>query len=128
MSNIVGIGTDIVECLRIANMIERHGERFLRRVYTSSEINHCSCRAHATQHYAACWAGKEAVIQAMQLRLTGGLTMRDIEIYHEVGRRSQVRLGGRARDSAVTQRIRQLQISTSFCRTFASAFVIAVAD
>ena len=128
MSDIVGIGTDIVECLRIANMIERHGETFLRRVFTLVEIRHCSSRAHATQHYAACWAGKEAVIRAMQLRLTGGLTMRDIEIYHETGRPSTVRLGGMARDAAVKQRISQLQISTSFCRTFATAFVIALAE
>jgi holo-[acyl-carrier protein] synthase len=58
--NVVGIGTDIVECLRIAQMIERHGELFLRRVYTTREIEYCSARKAATQHYAGRWAAKEA--------------------------------------------------------------------
>jgi len=38
--NIIGIGTDIVECLRIAQMIERHGELFINRVYTPLEIRY----------------------------------------------------------------------------------------
>ena len=38
---IVGIGTDIVECLRIGRMIEQHGELFLSRVYTDREIRYC---------------------------------------------------------------------------------------
>ena len=56
--NVIGIGTDIVETLRIAQMIERHGELFLHRVYTLREIEYCSARKAATQHYtvnsAAC--------------------------------------------------------------------------
>ena len=41
---VLGIGTDIIECLRIAKMIERHGELFLTRVYTSHEIEYCTAR------------------------------------------------------------------------------------
>ena len=54
--NILGIGTDITECLRIAQMIERHGELFIERVYTAHEIQYCSNRKQATQHYAGRWA------------------------------------------------------------------------
>ena len=43
-----GIGTDIIECLRIAKMIERHGELFLTRVYTPHEIEYCTARKLAT--------------------------------------------------------------------------------
>ena len=63
--NVVGIGTDIVECLRIAQMVERHGELFLGRVFTSLEIEYCSSRKAATQHYAGRWAAKEAILKAM---------------------------------------------------------------
>ncbi len=38
---IVGIGTDIVECLRVGRMIEQHGEQFLLRVYTEREVRYC---------------------------------------------------------------------------------------
>ena len=50
---IVGIGTDIVECLRIGRMIEQHGELFLLRVFTEREIRYCQARQRATEHFAA---------------------------------------------------------------------------
>ncbi len=66
---VIGIGTDIVECLRIAQMIERHGELFLTRVFTPREIEYCSSRKAATQHYAGRWAAKEADPQGVGHRL-----------------------------------------------------------
>ena len=65
MSNIIGIGTSITECLRIARMIERHGELFIDRVYTREEIRYCRNRKQATQHFAGRWAAKEAVLRAL---------------------------------------------------------------
>ena len=54
---ILGIGTDIIECPRIGKMIEQHGELFLRRVYTEREIRYCQARKHAIEHFAdeVCW-------------------------------------------------------------------------
>ena len=49
---IVGIGTDIVECLRIGRMIAEHGELFLTRVYTTREISYCQARKLSTEHFA----------------------------------------------------------------------------
>ena len=51
--NVIGIGTDIVETLRIAQMIERHGELFLTRVYTRREIEYCSARKAAAHTRAS---------------------------------------------------------------------------
>ena len=56
MSTIIGIGTDITECLRIARMIERHGELFINRVYNAEEIRYCQNRKQATQHFAGRWS------------------------------------------------------------------------
>ncbi len=56
---IYGIGTDITECIRIAQMIDKHGELFLTRVYTQQEIAYCSARKAATQHYAGRWLRKK---------------------------------------------------------------------
>ncbi|MDE2508311.1 MAG: 4'-phosphopantetheinyl transferase superfamily protein, partial [Planctomycetota bacterium] len=53
---ILGIGTDIVECPRIGKMVEQHGELFLRRVYTEREIRYCQAKKHATEHFAGRWA------------------------------------------------------------------------
>ena len=78
--NVIGIGTDIIECLRIAKMIERHGELFLRRVYTPFEVNYCNARKAATQHFAGRWAAKEAVLKAMGTGWARGISWRDIEV------------------------------------------------
>ena len=83
---IVGTGIDIVECLRIAQMIERHGELFITRVYTDIEIEYCTTRKAATQHYAGRWAAKEAVLKALGTGWTRGINWRDIEVRNEMGR------------------------------------------
>ena len=59
MSEVIGLGTDITECLRIARMIERHGELFIDRVYTPDEIKYCQSRKQSTQHFTGRWAAKE---------------------------------------------------------------------
>ena len=128
-SRIAGIGTDVVECLRIATLIERHGEAFLRRVFTPAEIRFCSARARATQHYAAVWAGKEATLKALALRLGNGITMRDIELRTTTDElETKVCVGGKLRDILAQRRICDVKVSTSFCRNYATAFVIAFAE
>ncbi len=74
--SIVGIGTDIVECLRIAQMIERHGELFITRVYTPHEIEYCQSRKQGTQHFAGRWAAKEAVLKGLGTGWRRGISSR----------------------------------------------------
>ena len=124
----VGIGTHIVECLRIAQLVERHGELFLRRVFTIREIEYCSSRGQATQQYAAHWCGKEAVLKALGVRFSGGMTWRDIEIRPEGGTQYTVALAGLAREACAAHGISRLLVSLSFCRTHATAYAVALAD
>ena len=56
--DIIGIGTEIVECTRVRAMIEVHGERILTRVYTPEEIRRTQSRKNTTELYAALWAAK----------------------------------------------------------------------
>ena len=77
---ILGIGTDIIECLRIGKMIEQHGELFLRRVYTPREIRYCQSRKHAIEHFAGRWAAKEAILKAMGTGWSRGIAWTDIEV------------------------------------------------
>lgn len=123
--NVLGIGTEIVECVRIAKMIERHGEMFLERVYTPSEVDDCSQQASAMQHYAARWAGKEAVVKAL-LGRAHGVRWNQVEIEMIVGNGPQVRLHGRAADWAAEHRVSEVKLSLSSCRTHAMAMAIAV--
>ena len=123
---IVGIGTDIVECLRIAQMIERHGELFLTRVFTQLEIEYCSSRKAATQHYSGRWAAKEAVLKAMGTGWSNGISWRDIEVRNDESGKPAIALGGGARETCEKMGIHEMLISISHCRSHATAHAIAV--
>ncbi len=126
--NVVGIGNDIVECLRIAQMIERHGELFISRVYTSHEIDYCSTRKAATQHYAGRWAAKEAVLKALGTGWIRGITWRDVEVRNRQGGKPTIALAGGARELCEKLGIGEMQVSISHCRTHATAVAIALAE
>lgn len=124
--NVIGIGTDIVEVLRIARMIERHGELFLARVFTTREIEYCSARKAANQHYAGRWAAKEAILKALGTGWARGIQWRDMEIRNDGAGKPRVALGGGAREACERLGISDMLISISHCRSHATAFAVAV--
>lgn len=128
MAHIIGIGTDIIECLRIGQMIERHGELFIARVYTPHEIQYCQSRKMAIQHFAGRWAAKEAVLKAIGTGWRKGISWRDIEIRNEPGGRPLVVLRGGARDVMEQLEITEMLISISHCRSHATAYALAQGD
>jgi holo-[acyl-carrier protein] synthase len=123
---IVGIGTDIVECLRIGRMIEQHGELFLTRVYTSREIRYCQARRNATEHFAGRWAAKEAILKCLGTGWRRGLCWTDMEIRNDTSGAPKLHLGGAARDQAQALRIADILISISHCRAYATAYALAI--
>src|SRR3954453_18524658 len=115
--NIFGIPTDIIATLRIAQMIEWHGELFITRVYTPKEIEYCQSRKQSTQHFAGRWAAKEAILKALGTGWRKGISWRDIEIRNELGGKPIVGLRGGARDVVAQLGIREMLISISHCRS-----------
>jgi len=126
MPETLGIGTDITECLRIARMIERHGELFINRVYTSEEIRYCQQRAQSTQHFTGRWAAKEAILKALGTGWRRGISWRDVEIRNEPSGRPVVTVHGGAKEAVEQLGIAELQVSISHCRTHATAFAVAL--
>jgi holo-[acyl-carrier protein] synthase len=126
--NVLGIGTDIVETHRIAQMIERHGELFLHRVYTPFEIGYCSERKAATQHYAGRWAAKEAVLKALGTGWARGIRWLDIEIRNDIGGQPRIVLDGAAREISLESGIDEVLISISHCQAYATAYALAIGD
>ncbi|NLF67660.1 MAG: holo-ACP synthase [Candidatus Anammoximicrobium sp.] len=124
--NVIGIGTDIVETVRIADMIHRHGELFLDRVFTRQEIQYCSERKAATQHYAGRWAAKEAVMKALGTGWSRGVSWCDIEVRNEIGGRPLIVLSGGALEASRCLGIEQILISISHCRCHAVAYALAL--
>ena len=126
--HVLGIGTDIVECLRIAQMIERHGELFIGRVFTPAEVEYCSIRKSATQHYSGRWAAKEAILKAIGTGWVRGISWQDMEVVNDMGGRPEVQLSGGAAEACQKRGIRKVLVSISHCRSHATAYAIALGD
>ena len=124
--DIIGIGTEIVECLRVGRMIEQHGEQFLARVYTGREMRSCQSRRRATEQFAAYWAAKEAVLKALNTPWRRGMEWTDIEIREEPGAAPAVEFSGATRELVQALRLGRVMLSMSHCRAYATATAVAV--
>ena len=122
---IVGIGTEIVECLRIRRMIEDHGELFLLRVFSPVEIRFCQSRRHSTEHFAARWAAKEAVFRALGATGRNGIWT-DIETEVAPSGSATAVLRGGIREQMEERGIRTIMLTLAYCRAYATATALAV--
>ncbi len=122
---IVGLGTDIVEIVRIGRMIERHGEMFLTRVFTEEEIRYCTKRKEFNQHFAGRWAAKEAVMKTLGTGFVKGVGWLDIEVRSLKSGQPVVDVRGGAGDVARNLGIDEFLLSISHCREYATATAIA---
>jgi holo-[acyl-carrier protein] synthase len=82
---IVGLGMDATEVPRIAESLERYGERFLNRVFTPEEIAYCMRRKNPAPHLAGRFAAKEAGMKAIGTGHAFGVLWRDLEVIRRGG-------------------------------------------
>ena len=81
----VGLGMDATEVPRIAESLERYGERFLNRVFTPEEIAYCMRRKNPAPHLAGRFAAKEAGMKAIGTGHAFGVLWRDLEVIRRGG-------------------------------------------
>ena len=82
---IIGVGLDATEIERVADMIERYGERFLRRIFTDGEIGYCQAKRDFASSYAARFAAKEAAMKALGTGHSRGVYWTGIEVVRRHG-------------------------------------------
>ncbi len=123
---IIGLGTDIIEIVRIGQMIERHGELFLNRVYTEEEVTYCQRRKESYQHFAGRWAAKEAIMKALGTGFIRGIRWQEVTIQSQKSGKPIVKLLGGAGEYAEKLGIEEIYLTISHCRTYATATAIAV--
>ncbi|MEP7305338.1 MAG: holo-ACP synthase [Acidobacteriota bacterium] len=85
MPNIVGLGFDATDIGRIAATLERYGDRFRRRIFTSGEIAYCMRRRTPAINFAGRFAAKEAAMKALGTGRSRGVLWRDIEVVRHGG-------------------------------------------
>lgn len=93
---LLGLGCDLIEVERIRTALERHGERFLKRVFTDEERAYCDGMKFSHKHYAARWAAKEAVSKCFTTGIGPHLEWTSISVYHGPRHDPLVRLDAKA--------------------------------
>lgn len=125
---ILGHGIDLIETTRIAAMLEKHGDRFLERVFTVPEVAHGEGRKRRAEHLAGRFAAKEAVLKALGTGWAEGVSWRDIEVVALPSGAPALRLTGHAATLASQRGITAWHISISHTDQHAMASVIAAGE
>jgi holo-[acyl-carrier protein] synthase len=93
---IVGLGSDLIDIRRIARSIDRHGERFLSRIFTEVERAKSDGRRNRDASYAKRFAAKEACAKALGTGISRGVFWRDMGVVNLPGGKPTMRLNGGA--------------------------------
>jgi holo-[acyl-carrier protein] synthase len=101
---IIGLGSDICDVRRIEAVLERHGDRFLSRIYTATERARAERRANRAETYAKRFAAKEACAKALGTGFRRGVFWRDMGVINLPSGRPTMKLtgGALARLQAIT--------------------------
>jgi len=121
---IIGMGVDLAEVDRIQRAIERHGEPFLRRVYTAGEREYCERFKNKYERYAGRFAAKEAAMKALGTGWKRGVRWVDFEVVRELGGRPTIRLDGEAKKIAEQLGVKRIALSITHTEAQALAQVI----
>jgi holo-[acyl-carrier protein] synthase len=121
---VVGVGTDLIEIARIANSIDRFGERFLRRIFTPREIAYCQTKKNAAESFAARFAAKEAGAKALGTGISRGVGWLELEVAREPSGKPRLELSGRAAEWARRLGVGRTSLSLTHSRDVALAVVV----
>ena len=121
---VYGIGTDITEISRVADMLARHGDSFKNLTFTEQEIRYCEGHKNSDENFAARWSAKEAILKALGTGYADGIRWRDLEIRNLLSGKPIVVIGGRVLEIARELNLCDFQISMSHCKKYATATAI----
>lgn len=123
---IVGMGIDLAEVPRIASMVKRWGDRFVRRVFTDGEREYAQSRGNAATHLAARFAAKEATLKA--LGVPAGLSWHEIEVVGGGNEPPLLVLRGQALAAANKLGTVRLHLTLTHTAEVAAAVVVAESE
>lgn len=83
VTNLYGIGIDIQSINEIESAIEKHGSKFLNKIFTAEEIAYCSSKQKPAQHFAARFSAKEAFLKALGTGIGAGFCLKDVTILNK---------------------------------------------
>jgi holo-[acyl-carrier protein] synthase len=120
----ISTGVDLIEVYRIKEAIERHGDRFLKRIFTPCELEQVGGQIPSL---AARWAAKEAVAKALCTGI-GEVEWVDVEILRGENKEPVLYLHGRAKTLAAEKGLHSWSVSLSHTHEHAIAMVVAIGN
>ena len=124
---IIAHGIDLVDCPRIEEMIKRHDQRFINRVFTSREQAYADSNKDKVEKYAGRFAAKEAILKLMGTGWRGKIAWTDIEVVNNPAGQPEVTLVGEVKEIAEELGIKHISVSITHTANFAIASAVALA-
>ena len=123
---IIAHGIDRVDCPRIEQMVQRHGDRFVKRVFTAAEQAYAAASKNEIEKLAGRFAAKEAILKLMGTGWRGKITWTDIEVINNAVGQPQVSLSGEVKKIADGLGIKRISVSITHTANFAIASAVAL--
>ncbi len=123
---IVAHGIDLVDFPRIEEMVNRHGERFLNKVFTATEQAYAEANKNRIEKLAGRFAAKEAILKLMGTGWRGKIAWTDIEIVNNPTGQPEVTVCGEVERIAEELGIKHISISITHTANFAIASAVAL--
>ncbi len=125
---LIAHGIDLVDFPRIEQMVQRHGDRFLDRVFTPAEQRYAEASRNAYEKLAGRFAAKEAILKLVGTGWRGRIAWTDIEVVNNPAGQPIVNLSGEVRKIAESLGITQISVSITHTAQFAIASAVALAQ
>ena len=123
---IVATGIDLIECQRVGDIWQRHGERLTNRLLTEAEFAYVSRHKDIIPRLAGRFAAKEAILKVLGTGWRGKIAWRDMEILNEENGRPHVNLTGECKRVADELGITDIFISITHTENYAAAHAIGI--
>lgn len=122
-----GVGTDLIECERIAKVFERQKDRFLKRVYTEGEQAYCMKMKNPIPHLAARFAAKEAVSKCFTTGIGESLGWKSIEVIKGEREEPIIRLDEKGQALLEQLGCKDVLVSLAHTEIYGTAYAVIIA-
>jgi holo-[acyl-carrier protein] synthase len=121
---VLGIGIDLVEVKRIRDLLQRHGDRFKKRMFSDEEVAYCELFAESAIPYAARFAAKEAAVKALGTGFAGEVGFADVEVTRLPTGQPELRFHGGAKARAEALGVQRSWVTLTHTSEHAMAQVL----
>ena len=125
---IVAHGIDLVDFPRVEEMVKRHSDRFIKRIFTAAEQKYAEGNRNQIQTLAGRFAAKEAVLKLVGTGWRGKIAWTDIEVVNNPAGQPEVRLSGEVEKIAKRLGIKRISLSITHTANFAIASAVALTE